>query len=188
MNTELKITILGCGASYGVPTLLRGFGDCDPKNPKNTRLRTSILIQSSWGNILVDTGPDIRQQLLKAGNPKIDAVLFTHLHYDHTGGLNEMVRITDIYEKEEDKRTIPLYIYKEDVDSFIAPRSYLFGQGSSFEIKPFDMYIPFEINGLKIIPLLQYHGRSFSTGFRIGNFAYSTDVKKMDPRGFDLLQ
>ena len=82
----MKVKILGCGPSYGVPSLSRGFGLCDPKNPKNVRFRSSVLIEDNDTNILIDSGPEIRIQLLRVGSPKLDAVLYTHEHYDHMGG------------------------------------------------------------------------------------------------------
>ena len=74
----MKIRILGCGAAGGVPMISRGWGACDPNNPKNKRLRTSLLIQHNGMNILVDTGPDLREQLLSANITALDAVLYTH--------------------------------------------------------------------------------------------------------------
>ncbi|MDR1236329.1 MAG: MBL fold metallo-hydrolase, partial [Holosporaceae bacterium] len=88
----MKITVLGCGPSGGVPTLKYGWGDCDSNNPKNRRLRSSIIIEKGNMALLVDTSPDLRQQLLnwRGDREKPDAVIFTHAHYDHTSGLNEL--------------------------------------------------------------------------------------------------
>ena len=83
----MKITMLGCGTSVGVPALGKaGWGTCDPDNPKNRRTRCAILVQKDGFNLLVDAGPDIRNQLIAAGNPKIHAVLITHTHSDHVAG------------------------------------------------------------------------------------------------------
>ena len=78
----MRVTILGCGSSVGVPTLSSGWGQCDPSNPKNRRRRTSLLVETDGGNFLVDTSPDLREQLLAAGSPEIDAILLTHAHAD----------------------------------------------------------------------------------------------------------
>ena len=86
----MKITVLGCGASMGVPSLKYGWGNCDPKNFKNRRTRSSIIIEEMGTTLLVDTSPDLREQLLKYGSEKIDAVLFTHPHFDHINGINEL--------------------------------------------------------------------------------------------------
>ena len=86
----MRVTILGCGSSVGVPTLSSGWGACDPANPKNRRRRASILVETGGKTILVDTSPDLREQLLAAGSPDIDAVLLTHGHADHTHGLDDL--------------------------------------------------------------------------------------------------
>ena len=89
----MKVTILGCGPSQGVPVIGQIWGDCDPSNMKNRRSRPSIVVQDGHRNILVDTSPDIRDQLLSNDISLIDAVLFTHLHYDHVGGLGELLLV-----------------------------------------------------------------------------------------------
>ncbi|MEC9167614.1 MAG: MBL fold metallo-hydrolase, partial [Pseudomonadota bacterium] len=86
----MRVTILGCGSSVGVPTLSSGWGACAPANPKNRRRRASILVETGGKTILVDASPDLREQLLAAGSPDIDAVLLTHGHADHTHGLDDL--------------------------------------------------------------------------------------------------
>ncbi len=83
----MKITVLGCGHSGGTPMIGEGWGKCDPTNPKNRRTRPSILVETENTRILVDTSPDIRQQLLAADVSQVDAVLFTHAHADHLHGI-----------------------------------------------------------------------------------------------------
>ena len=110
----MKIRILGCGPSQGIPSISRGFGLCDENNPKNIRTRTSALIYTNDNqNILIDTSPEIRIQLLRAGMPKIDAILYTHAHYDHMGGAN------DLYAWAMDKKiTLPIYLTLQDAERF----------------------------------------------------------------------
>ena len=86
----MRITILGSGPSTGVPAIGIGWGACDPKNPKNKRLRASILIESNGKRILVDTSPDLRYQLLRADIARLDAVIYTHAHADHLHGLDDL--------------------------------------------------------------------------------------------------
>lgn len=86
----MKLRILGCGTSSGVPRIGNDWGSCDPKNPKNRRMRASIMISSNASNILVDTGPDIRQQLLDANVEKINHVIWTHEHADHCHGIDDL--------------------------------------------------------------------------------------------------
>lgn len=181
----MKIRILGCGPSNGVPSLSRGFGACDAHNPKNIRTRSSALITTNENqNILIDTGPEIRLQLLKANNPKIDALFFTHIHYDHMGGVNDLSAfLLDKHDK------IPVYLTEETARYFKAQLSYLFNTNTEpFELNIVKPYEPFFVGQTKVIPIKQYHGNLISIGYRIDNFAYSTDVKSMEDMGFELLK
>ena len=93
-EVRLRFTILGCGSSPGTPRIHGDWGDCDPANPKNRRLRSSLLIEQMGPNgtttIVVDTGPDFRQQMLNANVQNLDAVLYTHSHADHTHGIDDL--------------------------------------------------------------------------------------------------
>lgn len=95
--SELRFTILGCGSSGGVPRVGGHWGDCDPENPKNTRRRCSLLVERETGEgttrVLIDTTPDMRQQLIDAGIGELDAVLWTHSHADHTHGLDDLRQV-----------------------------------------------------------------------------------------------
>ena len=118
----MKITILGCGTSVGVPSLgILGWGKCDPKNPKNRRQRSSVLIQNNGINILIDAGPDIRNQLLKTEIDKIDAVLITHTHSDHISGLPEL---RPFYFGE--RKNIPIYGNSKTLSDLNKMFDYLF--------------------------------------------------------------
>lgn len=184
----MKIRILGCGPSYGVPSLSRGFGECDPNNPKNIRTRTAILLQSKFGNIVFDSGPEIRQQLLAAGSPRIDAVIYTHAHYDHMGGAEDLRKAMNDKDKIQE---LPVYLTHADAKEFRDLLYFAFppiADKHFFDIKNISPYCSFEVNGLKILPIKQYHNKSLSMGYRIGDFAYSTDVKRMDEEGFEALK
>src|SRR5262249_27110791 len=89
-HSELKVTILGCGGASGVPSINNGWGKCDPTNPRNRRRRASILVEEGGQTILIDTGPDLRAQLLDTGTRHIDSVLYTHAHADHLHGIDEL--------------------------------------------------------------------------------------------------
>lgn len=185
----MKIRILGCGPSYGVPSLSRGFGKCDPNNPKNVRTRSAMLLQSEHGNFVFDTGPEIREQLIAAGRPKIDAVLYTHAHYDHMGGAEDLRKA--ILGQENNDQLLPVYLNRDDEREFAELLYFAFppfAKQTVFDVHVIKPYQPFLVNGLKILPIKQYHSDSISIGYRIGDFAYSTDVKQMDDKGFELLK
>ncbi len=180
-----KVTILGCGASGGVPRIGDHWGNCDPTNPKNTRRRCSILVQKTGTGgttrVLVDTSPDLRMQLLDEGVGEVDAVIYTHEHADHTHGIDDLRQIA--FNK---KQRTDVYMTRRMRDIMIPKFSYCFEtpRGSLYpailnacEITP---YRPFSIEGkggcIDILPLNQEHGSILSLGFRFGDFCYSTDV------------
>ena len=182
----MEVRILGCGPSYGVPSLSRGYGQCNPDNPKNFRLRSSILVRENETTILVDSGPEVRLQLLQAGSPRLDAVLYTHEHYDHMGGADDLRSVLT----EGDYR-LPVFLPETAVEHFRNILDYLFrgdtkGQ-TPFQVNIIRPYEPFEINGIRIIPIPQRHGDGFSMGYRIGDCAYSTDIVSMEEEGFEAL-
>lgn len=187
----MKITILGCGGSGGVPLIGNNWGTCDPNNPKNRRLRPSIFIENNQTNILVDTSPDLRQQLLSANIQKIDAVLYTHAHADHLHGIDDLRGINRIMQK-----VIPIYADRPTLDEIEKCFGYVLkllpnGQGyfrpqlQAYEISA---YSQFDVFGTTILPFDQDHGYMRSLGFRIGDFAYSTDVVHMPKESFAALQ
>ena len=182
----MKLRILGCGPSYGVPSLVRGYGLCDPQNEKNTRTRTSMMLMTEQGNIVFDTGPEIREQLIQAGRPDIAAIVYTHSHYDHIGGAEDLRKgfadvkdHLDVYMSAEDEK------YFKDLLYFSFPP---YAKDSFFKIHRIQPFEEFEILGVKILLIQQYHGDSQSMGYRIGDFAYSTDVKNMTEEGFQALK
>jgi len=188
----MKITILGCGTSVGVPSLgILGWGRCNPNNPKNRRQRSSVLIQDKDVNILIDAGPDIRNQLLNAKINKIDAVLITHTHSDHISGLPEL---RPFYFGE--RKNIPIYGNSKTLNDLKVSFDYLFEKKStspSYFTPPMTLN---EINEGKINffnfdldIFIQHHGNIDTLGFKFNNqFAYSTDVVEMPEKNFKLLE
>ena len=180
----MKIRILGCGGSFGSPLAWSKFGNIDLKNKKNFRTRSSVLISSNNSNILIDTGPDLRQQLYDAKCIDIDAVLYTHKHSDHTAGLPDMRAISLMNDK-----IIPAYMPIEMHNDILNSYKYIFiGED---EYKPFmslkKLTNEFSINELSILTFKHNHGSIDAQTYRIGNFAYSTDIKKFYKNDIDKL-
>lgn len=177
----MKVTVLGCGTSGGVPVIGQRWGACDPKNPKNQRLRSSILLELGGKYVLVDTSPDLRYQLLRVEVPTIDAVLYTHAHADHTHGLNDLCLVSRFKDAE-----IPVYGDKPTLDALQKSFGYAFHNPDNEHYKPFlEVHEiktePFMLFGHTITPFEQDHGLINSLGFKVGNFAYSTDVCRLTP-------
>ena len=174
----MKITILGCGPAGGVPSLSAGWGRCDPANPRNRRRRQSILVEEAGHAVLVDTSPDLREQLLDAGVRRLDAVLYTHAHADHTHGIDDLREVNRVV-----KGPIAAFGTAETLAEIASHFGYVF--------KPLDLatqpiYKPwliahavtdrFRVGPFDILAFDQDHGTCRSTGYRFGRAAYSTDV------------
>jgi phosphoribosyl 1,2-cyclic phosphate phosphodiesterase len=182
----MKITILGCGASGGVPLITGDWGVCNPNNPKNRRRRASVLVQIKGKNILIDTSPDLRMQLLDASVNNIDAVLYTHDHMDHVGGLDDL---RHIYLKHQQQ--IPIYADHGTLSRL--RQSYRYALVTIDSLYPAfldgrELEETIDFDGIQIIPFLQYHGHRSSFGYRIGDFAYSTDLIELPEESYEILQ
>ncbi len=186
----MRITILGCGSSSGVPAVGNYWGSCDPDEPRNRRLRSSVLIEVSGKRLLVDTSPDLREQLLRVNHSHLDAVLFTHAHADHVHGIDELRWVNMATD-----RWLDVYSEQVTLDEIGQRFGYVFEE--QFRDRPF--YKPclkahriepgqFDVAGLTMTAFDQDHGYSRTLGFRIGNFAYSTDCVALDDRAFDCLK
>ncbi len=183
----MKVTVLGCGTSSGVPRLPGLWGACDPANPKNRRRRASLLVEAADTRIVIDCGPDFRAQLLDHPIPRLDAVLLSHDHADHAHGLDD-IRGFAKYQKER----IPIYAAAETLAVITRRFDYAFVGGNGYppivearEIRPF---VPFRVGRLKVLAFRQLHGPVESLGFRIGPLAYSTDVKALPEESFAALE
>jgi len=185
----MKITLLGCGTSVGVPALGGlGWGRCNPENPKNRRQRSSVLIETNKITLLVDAGPDVRNQLLDAKINKIDAVLLTHAHADHTSGLPELRPYYFAH-----KTKVPIFSNIETLNVVERQFDFLFTEktGSpSYFVPPMTLNKiglgTLEIGNLSIDVINQSHGNIDSLGFIFDKkFAYNTDVVKMPEVNFD---
>jgi phosphoribosyl 1,2-cyclic phosphate phosphodiesterase len=187
----MKLTILGSGGSGGVPRLggSGGAGDwgrCDPLEPRNRRLRASVLVEEGSTRVLVDASPDMRSQCLASGIDRVDAVLFTHDHADHTHGIDDLRRLHFLLGKP-----IPAYATAENLTPIAARFAYAFGALDA-NYKPFlearEITGPFRIGDLEVTPYPQHHGNVTSTGFRFGPIAYSTDLVSLPPESYAALE
>lgn len=179
----LKVTILGCGGSGGVP-LLGGkdeggqWGDCDPAEPRNRRTRTSAMIEGPGGQrLLVDAGPDLRQQMLACRLGRFEAVLFTHPHADHILGIDDIRQVNRNLNRAIDAWGTRITLQKLDERfdyAFIGPTEFFFRP--ALEPRRIAFGERFEAAGMTVEVFRQDHGVMDSLGLRIGKFAYSTDV------------
>lgn len=177
---ELNITFLGTGTSQGVPVIACSCSVCQSKDPKDQRLRSSVLIETKDTTIVIDTGPDFRQQMLREKVLKLDAVLMTHSHKDHLAGLDDIraynfkqQKAMDIYARVDCWNRM-----KIEYDYVFASKKYP-GVPSIQDIEITENE-NFLINGLEIIPILVWHYKMPVLGFRIGDFTYITDANKIE--------
>lgn len=199
MRYRRRFTILGCSSSPGVPRITGDWGACDPKNPRNKRSRASFMVQQYDENggattVVIDTGPDFREQMIRAEVPHIDAVLYTHPHADHIHGLDDLRG----YFHNAQQR-VPIY-----ANPFTMERIRQ-GFGYCLETPPGSNYPPIveakliesldepiRISGaggaIPFHPHLQQHGDIHSLGFRIGDVAYCSDISDFPPETVSRLQ
>lgn len=182
---SLRITILGCGSSGGVPRVGQGWGACDPSDPRNRRRRCSILMERISGprrtSVLVDTSPDLREQLLSQDVQRLDAVLMTHAHADHLHGIDDvrplvlqMRRRIPLFMDEPTAREVETkfgYVLASPPGSFYPPL---------FDAQPLSPGVPVSIDGpggaIDVLPVLFRHGNIDALGFRFGDALYSPDL------------
>lgn len=184
----MRVIVLGCGGSAGVPSLGgqdgRGeWGACDPTEPRNRRSRSSIVIEAPLGRILVDTGPDMRAQLLACAIPRVDAVIFTHAHADHVTGLDDVRLLNRIT-----GQPLPAYATLATSTELIRRFDYVFRPWTppNFFRPVLDLHTvqageTLQVCGAEIRTLDQDHAVTRTLGLRIGKFAYSTDLVRLDP-------
>ena len=185
----MRVTLLGCGSSGGVPLIGNNWGDCDPQNPRNRRRRPSVLVESGGRRILVDTAPDLREQLLAAEVATLDAVLYTHDHADHVMGIDDL-RIV----RRHTKRDIDVWAAPEVLARLTRRFEYLFVGHAEPDpmyrpiMVPHAIEGPFSVGGIGVVPFAQEHGTCRTLGFRFGRFAYSTDVVDFPEESFAALE
>ncbi|RPE14084.1 MBL fold metallo-hydrolase [Chitinophaga lutea] len=176
----MKVTFLGTGTSQGVPVIACPCKVCASPDPRDNRLRSSILISSDAGNIVVDTTPDFRYQMLRAGVKTLEAVVVTHSHKDHIAGMDD-IRAFNYFQQR------PIDIYASDYSQNVIMRefSYAFADFKYPGIPELNLRTilddPFNINGLKFTPIHVLHHKMPVLGFRFGDFTYITDANYIAP-------
>jgi len=172
----LKVTFLGTGTSQGIPVIGSTHPVCLSENKKDKRLRVSVLIE--WGNYtyVIDCGPDFRTQMLRADCNRIDGILFTHEHADHTAGLDD---IRPFFFRQGD---IPIYAHKRVLGELRRRFDYIFTTENKYPgvpnvIENEVQNSPFVLQDMKVVPIEGFHYKLQVFGYRLGNFAYITDMK-----------
>ena len=179
----MHLTFLGTGTSTGVPTIGCSCRVCRSKDPRDNRTRCSALLESENTRILIDCGPDFRQQIIHREFAKIDAVLLTHIHYDHVTGLDDLRPFAcfgdiNVYTNEDTlhglQRTVP-YFFAEK----------LYPGVPKINFHAVEPYKEFMIGNIPVMPLVVYHDKLPIYGFRFGNLAYITDMRTIDPEAIN---
>ena len=196
MTDLLRLTILGCASSPGVPRINGDWGACDPANPKNRRLRCAALIERIGADgtttVAIDCGPDFREQMLSAEVERLDGVVLTHPHADHIHGIDDLRGFMLIQ-----KRRIDVHADDATFERVFEAFRYCFETPPGSSYPPIARHIPiepeetFEIDGpggpIGFLPVRQVHGSIHSIGFRIGPFAYCPDVSDFPERAVEAL-
>ncbi len=171
----MRVTFLGTGTSQGVPVIGCTCEVCSSLDYRDKRLRTALHIQLEDQSWVIDTGPDFRQQMLREHINRLDAVIFTHAHRDHTAGLDD-VRAYNFWQQID----MPIYGTKPTLDQLRVEYAYAFEKNAPLGLPRLDLReidaTPFSIGGFEIIPLPVMHLRMPVFGYRFGNFSYITDA------------
>lgn len=185
MTDRLQIEFLGTGTSAGVPQLLCGCGVCRSTDPRDKRLRSSAIVRYKGTDILIDCGPDFRTQMLRATDSHLDALLLTHIHYDHVGGIDDL-RSYSV------KRPFPVFARHDVIRDLHTRLPYCFSHDSPSWVPMFEMHEiderPFSFRGITIEPIPVMHYKLPIFGYRIGPLAYITDCKTIEDRQVDKLR
>lgn len=184
----MQLTMLGVGSSAGTPVIGCDCKTCTSPDPRNKRTRCSAVLTLPTGEvILIDTGPDLRQQALREKLRRVDAVLYTHTHADHLNGIDDLRSFCQL-----NRHQIPLYGSREHMDSISARFGYTLREPGDYWDLPVlgthQIDGPFALFGLEVVPIPLKHGRANIFGYRIGRMAYLTDVSEIPDSSLELLQ
>lgn len=197
MTERTRFTVLGCGASPGVPRIGNDWGACDPREPRNRRLRSSLMVEKFGEDggvtrIIVDTGPDFREQVLRAGVGEADAILYTHSHADHIHGIDELRQFF-----HNSGHRVPVYADEVTAARLKEAFGYCFETPVGSGYPPIvvehhvEVGVPLVIEGkggpIEVVPYAQIHGDIRSIGYRFGTLAYSSDVSAVPEESWPLI-
>lgn len=184
----MRVTFLGTGTSHGVPSIGCECATCLSTDPHDNRLRPSIYVQTGAAAVLVDAGPDLRQQALRHRITRVDAILFTHAHADHILGLDDVRRFNALM-----KGPMPCYGDPATLEDIRRTFGYVFDPAAPkgggipmLELRAIDG--PFTVGDLRLCPVPLLHGRKPILGFRAGRFAYLTDCNALAPEAWPMLE
>lgn len=192
-QVDFELVFLGCGTSTGVPMIGCDCEVCRSEDPRNHRTRPSVLVRTPRGNILFDTSPEMRLQLLRERPGPVHAIVYTHGHADHLFGLDD----SRLFARALDGRPVPIYC-EADVESLIRTvfsyafvdetKRYPSGGVPRLTFQTIEPYQPFEAIGYELVPMRLDHGKFKVLGYRLGDLAYCTDVSKINDQSQALLQ
>lgn len=183
----MKITVLGSGTSQGVPVIGCNCSVCTSLDFRDKRLRSSIHVETQGKSIIVDSGPDFRQQVLRERIKKLDALLFTHEHKDHTAGMDDIRSFNFMQQKD-----MPLYADPRVLNQLKQEFSYVFSEKKYPGVPQVEVHLldgkPFDFEGVKIIPIEVLHYKLPVYGFRFGDFTYITDAKEIGDESLEKIK
>lgn len=182
----MRVTFLGTGTSQGVPLIGCECPVCTSPDPRDNRLRVSVLVETRGRRLLIDAGPDLRQQMLRAGVRSLDAVLLTHQHMDHIAGMDDLRAFSFSHEPP---RAVPIYGDEPTLRAVRRIYEYAFREHKYPGVPQFDLRTidrsPFSAEGVAVIPVEVTHMHMPVLGFRIGGFTYITDAKTIAAEELD---
>ena len=191
LTTSIQLTFLGTGTSQGVPVIGCDCAVCCSPDARDRRLRTSAMVEVGTKRFIIDAGPDFREQMLREGVSHITAILLTHKHKDHIGGLDD-VRALNFVDYPDEIHTVHIYGTHDTCDCVRKDYDYAFAENPYRGVPQIELHEfgaePFEIEGVEIIPIRGEHSRFEVTGFRFGRLAYLTDFKTIAEEELQKLQ